>query len=58
MNRKKMKINNSILNYSYNLVVYKCDSSENIKDVHLKKNYNEKLFTTVNNPSRCSFFLL
>ena len=37
MNRKKMKINNSILNYSYNLVDYKCDTSvSQLKQVHLK----------------------
>lgn len=37
MNRKKMKINNLILNYSYNLVDYKYDSSEkDLKFVHLK----------------------
>lgn len=59
MNGKKMQINNSILNYSYNLVVYICDTSEYQLNISIeKKNYNEELFTTVDHHHRNSYFLL
>lgn len=55
-----MKINNSILKYSYNLVDYKFAVSENKLKIHpfKKNNNNEKLFTTVANRFGSSYFLL
>lgn len=54
-----MKINNSILNYSYNLVDYKCDTSVyQLKHPFLKKECNEELFNAVDHHPGNSNFLL